>query len=80
MTFAIARPLPPKKMGFILAIAVLLDATLVRLMLQPVVLRLLGRRAWWMPGWLDRLLPEVRLSHELPEAKPPRALSAASLR
>jgi RND superfamily putative drug exporter len=65
MTFAIAGPLPPKEMGFILAVAVLLDATLVRLLLQPVILRLLGRRAWWMPAWLDRLLPEVRLSHEL---------------
>jgi RND superfamily putative drug exporter len=53
-------------MGFILAVAVLLDATLVRLLLQPVVLRLLGPRAWWMPAWLDRLLPEVALSHALP--------------
>ena len=60
MTFALAGPLPPKEMGFILAVAVLLDATLVRLLLQPVVLRLLGPRAWWMPAWLDRLLPEVR--------------------
>ena len=68
MTFALAGPLPPKEMGFILAVAVLLDATLVRLLLQPVVLRLLGPRAWWMPAWLDRLLPEVRLSHETPEA------------
>jgi RND superfamily putative drug exporter len=66
MTFALAGPLPPKEMGFILAVAVLLDATLVRLLLQPVVLRLLGSRAWWMPAWLDRLLPDVRLSHELP--------------
>jgi RND superfamily putative drug exporter len=66
MTFALAGPLPPKEMGFILAVAVLLDATLVRLLLQPVVLRLLGPRAWWMPAWLDRLLPEVALSHALP--------------
>jgi RND superfamily putative drug exporter len=50
-------------MGFILAVAVLLDATLIRLLLQPVVLRLLGARAWWIPAWLDRLLPEVALSH-----------------
>jgi RND superfamily putative drug exporter len=54
MTFALGGPLPPKEMGFILATAVLLDATLVRLLLQPVVLRLLGRRAWWAPAWLDR--------------------------
>jgi RND superfamily putative drug exporter len=66
MTFALAGPLPPKEMGFILAVAVLLDATLVRLLLQPVVLRLLGARAWWMPAWLDRRLPHVGLSHQMP--------------
>ena len=70
MTFALAGPLPPKEMGFILAVAVLLDATLVRLLLQPVVLRLLGPRAWWMPTWLDRLLPDVGLSHATPQAEP----------
>jgi RND superfamily putative drug exporter len=75
MTFALAGPIPPKEMGFILAVAVLLDATLVRLLLQPVVLRLLGPRAWWMPAWLDRLLPEVALSHEMPAAEHRHALS-----
>ena len=55
-------------MGFILAAAVLLDATIVRLLLQPVVLRLLGSHAWWMPAWLDRLLPDVGLSHDEPSA------------
>jgi putative drug exporter of the RND superfamily len=79
-TFALAGPIPPKEMGFILAVAVLLDATLVRLLLQPVVLRLLGPRAWWMPAWLDRLLPEVALSHETPEAEPRHGLSAAKQR
>jgi putative drug exporter of the RND superfamily len=69
MTFALAGPLPPKEMGFILAVAVLLDATLVRLLLQPVVLRLLGRSAWWMPAWLERVLPKVSLSHEVPRAE-----------
>jgi RND superfamily putative drug exporter len=67
MTFALAGPIPPKEMGFTLAVAVLLDATLVRLLLQPVALRLLGRHAWWMPARLDRLLPNVGLSHEIPE-------------
>jgi len=80
MTFALAGPIPPKEMGFILAVAVLLDATLVRLLLQPVVLRLLGSRAWWMPAWLDRLLPEVRLSHELPKAGFTHELSMAEQR
>jgi RND superfamily putative drug exporter len=76
MTFALAGPIPPKEMGFILAVAVLLDTTLVRLLLQPVVLRLLGPRAWWMPAWLDRLLPKVGLAHAMPAA----ALADRSIR
>jgi putative drug exporter of the RND superfamily len=70
MTFALAGPIAPREMGVILAVAVLLDATLIRLLLQPVVLRLLGARAWWMPTWLDRLVPDVALSHGQPAAEP----------
>jgi RND superfamily putative drug exporter len=62
-TFALSGPLPPKEMGVILGIAVLLDAALVRLLLVPVALRLLGRWAWWLPKPLDRLLPNVRFGH-----------------
>jgi RND superfamily putative drug exporter len=62
-TFALSGPLPPKEMGVILGVAVLLDAMLVRLVLMPVLLRLLGRHAWALPGWLDRLLPDVRFGH-----------------
>ena len=47
-------------MGVILAVAVLLDATLIRLLLQPVVLRLLGARAWWMPALARPPGPERR--------------------
>ncbi len=50
-----------KQMGFGLAAAVLIDATLVRAMLVPAFMRLAGRWNWWMPGRLDRLLP--RLEH-----------------
>src|SRR4051794_30510236 len=63
MTFALSGPLPPKEMGVILGVAVLLDAALVRLLLVPVLLRLLGRWAWYLPKPLDRLLPDVRLGH-----------------
>jgi RND superfamily putative drug exporter len=59
MTFALAGPIALKEMGVILAVAVLLDATLIRLLLQPVALRALGARAWWMPAWLDRIVPGV---------------------
>jgi RND superfamily putative drug exporter len=62
-TFALSGPLPPKEMGAILGIAVLLDAFLVRLLLVPVLLRLTGPAAWWLPGWLDRLLPRVSFGH-----------------
>jgi putative drug exporter of the RND superfamily len=62
-TFALSGPLPPKEMGVILGIAVLLDALLVRLLLVPVLLRLAGRWAWWTPRWMGRLLPDVRFGH-----------------
>jgi putative drug exporter of the RND superfamily len=62
-TFALSGPLPPKEMGIILAVAVLLDAALIRLVLLPVLLRLLGRAAWRCPAWLARLLPDIRFSH-----------------
>ena len=62
-TFALSGPLPPKEMGVILGIAVLVDAALVRLLLVPVALRLLGRWAWWLPKPLDRVLPDVRFGH-----------------
>ncbi len=62
-TFALSGPLPPKEMGIILGVAVLLDALLVRLLLVPVALRLAGRWAWWRPGWMARVLPDVRFGH-----------------
>jgi RND superfamily putative drug exporter len=62
-TFALSGPLPPKEMGVILGIAVLLDAALVRLLLVPVALRLLGKWAWWLPKPLQRVLPDVRFGH-----------------
>jgi RND superfamily putative drug exporter len=62
-TFALSGPLPPKEMGVILGLAVLLDAALVRLVLIPTLLRVFGRHAWALPRWLGRLLPDVRFGH-----------------
>ena len=62
-TFALSGPLPPKEMGVILGVAVLLDAMLIRLLLVPVLLRLLGPRAWYLPRWANRILPDVRFGH-----------------
>jgi RND superfamily putative drug exporter len=63
LTFALSGPLAPKEMGVILAVAVALDALVVRLVLLPVLLRLGRHRIWRSPAWLTRLLPHVRFSH-----------------
>ena len=62
-TFALSGPLPPKEMGIILGVAVLLDAALIRLLLLPVLLRLMGRWAWYLPRWARRVLPNVTFGH-----------------
>ncbi|MEU8612473.1 MMPL family transporter, partial [Actinoplanes sp. NPDC048791] len=67
-----------KSMGFALAIGVAIDAFVVRMTIVPAVISLLGRAAWWLPRWLDRVLPNVdiegeRLREELasePEREP----------
>ncbi|WP_309093714.1 MMPL family transporter [Streptomyces sp.] len=53
-----------KMIGFGLAIAVFFDAFIVRMAIVPAVLALLGRKAWWLPGWLDRALPNVDVEGE----------------
>ena len=63
-TFALSGPIPPKEMGVVLGIAVLLDAFLVRLVLLPVLLRLTGRAAWYTPRWLKRILPNITFAHD----------------
>ena len=63
LTFALSGPLAPKEMGIILAVAVFLDALLIRMLLLPVALRLTGHGAWHRPTWLDKVLPHVRFAH-----------------
>jgi RND superfamily putative drug exporter len=48
-----------KMFGLGFSIAVLLDATVVRMMIVPAVLALFGDRAWWLPRWLDRIIPDL---------------------
>jgi RND superfamily putative drug exporter len=56
----VANPSPFVKMiGFGLAVAIALDATVVRMVLVPATMTLLGRANWWLPAWLHRLLPHV---------------------
>jgi len=55
-----------KQLGVGMAVAIALDATLVRMVLVPATMSMLGRWNWWMPAWLDRLLPHVRVEEEAP--------------
>ncbi len=57
--FIVSDNIVIKMMGLGLAVSVLIDATVVRLLLVPAVMTLLGRAAWWTPRWLDRILPHV---------------------
>ncbi|WP_194903862.1 MMPL family transporter [Catenulispora rubra] len=59
-----------KMIGFGMAIAVLFDAFVVRMAIVPAALALLGERAWWMPRWLDRLLPKVDVEGKALERVP----------
>ncbi len=64
----VASPEPTVKMfGLGLAVAVFVDATVVRLVLVPATMELLGDANWWLPGWLDRVLPHI----EIEEGDPP---------
>ena len=59
LAFAMTDIASLQQFGAGLTFAVVLDATVVRLVLLPAVMRALGPRAWWLPGWLDRLVPEI---------------------
>jgi RND superfamily putative drug exporter len=65
-----------KLFGFGMAVAVLVDATIVRLILVPATMELLGDRNWWLPGWLDRILPVVHVEPQVDAGLPPGATDA----
>ncbi|MBE1486084.1 MMPL family transporter [Plantactinospora soyae] len=70
-----------KSMGFALAIGVAIDAFVVRMTIVPAVISLLGRSAWWLPGWLSKILPNVdiegeRLRRHLAEEPEPERVPA----
>ncbi|BCJ50460.1 membrane protein [Actinoplanes sp. NBRC 14428] len=74
--FVLAPDAIIKSIGFALGIAVLFDALIVRMTIVPAAMTLLGRSAWWLPRWLDRLLPDVdvegeKLRHRLDGAGEP---------
>jgi RND superfamily putative drug exporter len=71
LTFATMSMVQLKEMGVGLAVAVLLDATVVRALLLPATMKLLGRYNWYLPRWL-RWLPQVSSSPRPPAGRPPR--------
>ncbi|HMJ73430.1 MAG TPA: MMPL family transporter [Solirubrobacterales bacterium] len=62
-----------KELGLGCAVAIALDATLVRLILVPAAMKLLGNWNWWMPSWLDRLLPDFSFENGSAEPEPAKA-------
>jgi RND superfamily putative drug exporter len=58
-----------KVFGIGLATSIFVDATIVRMILVPAVMQLLGARNWWIPGWLEKILPDL----EMEKAPPARA-------
>ena len=76
LSFVLIPDVSVKQIGLGLAAAVLIDATVVRLVLVPAVMELLGKANWWLPGWLGRLLPARRagaLGGDEPTAGTPAA-------
>ncbi|CAM5629026.1 hypothetical protein GCM10010261_24200 [Streptomyces pilosus] len=71
--FVVSDDVVVKMLGLGLAVSVLIDATVVRLLMVPAVMTLLGRHAWWTPRWLDRIMPHI--DAEGREAVPDRSPS-----
>ncbi|GAC1591046.1 MAG: MMPL family transporter [Acidimicrobiales bacterium] len=59
LTFVFQPEATAKLIGLGLALAIFIDATIVRMVLVPATMELLGEANWWLPGWLDRLLPNI---------------------
>jgi RND superfamily putative drug exporter len=64
LSFVLGDNATVKMMGLGLATAVFVDATLIRLVLVPATMRLLGDANWWIPKWLDRMLPNLDVEGE----------------
>ncbi|MFE9030619.1 MMPL family transporter [Streptomyces iakyrus] len=67
--FIVSDNIVVKMLGLGLAVSVLIDATVVRLLMVPAVMTLLGRHAWWMPRWLDRVVPHIDAEGARTEAR-----------
>ncbi|MDQ1674780.1 MAG: putative drug exporter of the superfamily, partial [Frankiaceae bacterium] len=71
-SFVLSDDTTVKMLAVGMAVAVLIDATIVRMILVPSVMTLLGKHAWWIPGWLDKITPNFELEGP---AHPPAAVT-----
>jgi RND superfamily putative drug exporter len=76
LSFVLGANVAVKEIGLGLAVAVLIDATLVRMVLVPAVMELLGKANWWLPAPLARILPKPSLSEDEPPVEAPVAVLA----
>ncbi len=63
MVFAMSPMVILKTMGFAMAIAIVVDASISRIIILPAAMKLLGDWNWWLPNWLKKILPEIKLEH-----------------
>jgi len=82
LSFVLVDEPTVKMMGLGLATAVFVDATIIRLVLVPATMELLGNANWWLPKWLDRILPHLDLEgapvHEDDKVEEPELVGASS--
>jgi len=76
-SFVLSTDPTVKMLAVGMAVAVLIDATIVRMILVPAVMSLLDRRAWWLPRWLDRIMPDLQLEGKAPQ--PPAVVGAPTV-
>jgi RND superfamily putative drug exporter len=66
-----------KEFGLLLGVAILTDALLMRMTLVPALLTVLGERSWWIPAWLEKILPDITIESPaergLTDERPPRS-------
>ena len=75
IAFMLAPDRISKEFGLLLAVAILTDALLMRLTIVPALLSLLGEKSWYIPRWLDRILPNITI--EPPTERPPAVAPTA---
>ena len=77
LAFLLSTNVVIKMLALGLGASVIIDATLIRLVIVPAAMFLMGRANWWMPRWLDRLLPRLEAGPAADHPRPPRPEGAA---